>query len=318
MRKIIVMALSLALFPSALLAASRQAHSISGPGYIPQRVYDSREKEFTDFETMLARLAQADVVFVGEQHDDFATHRLEFALLEGIARRRSAVTVALEMFERDTQKMVDDYMAGRISEEAFLKQSRPWPNYATDYRPLVEFAKAKGWRVIAANIPRRYASQVARGGLSVLDALPANEKSWIARQINCPHDDYFKRFVETVGSHPGSGSDNKSEAEQKAAMDRFYHAQCVKDETMAESVAEAHAATSGSKPLIIHYNGAFHSDYRLGTASRAKQRLPKSRIVVVSMVPVENLDNIDAGDYRKRADYVVFTLKPSKDQGSKP
>jgi uncharacterized iron-regulated protein len=318
MRKILIIVLSLALFPSALLAASRQAHSTSGPGYIPQRVYDSRDKEFTDFETMLARLAQADVVFVGEQHDDFATHRLEAALLEGIARRRSSVIVALEMFERDTQKTLDDYLAGRITEAEFLKNSRPWPNYATDYRPLVEFAKAKGWRVVAANIPRRYASQVARGGLQILDAVPANEKPWIARQINCPRDDYYKRFVETVGSHPGSGGDSKSEAEQKAMMDRFYHAQCIKDETMAESVAEAQASTDQSKPLIIHYNGSFHSDYKLGTAARAKQRMPKARIAVVSMVPVENLDNIDAGDYRKRADYIVFTLRPPKDQSNKP
>lgn len=304
--------------PLILLASSPQAHSTSGPAYIPQRVYDSRDKRFTDFEAMLARLAQADIVFVGEQHDDYATHRLELALLEGIARRRSSVTVSLEMFERDTQKTLDDYLAGRITEEEFLKQSRPWPNYARDYRPLVELAKSKGWRVVAGNIPRRYASQVARTGLSALDAVPEAEKSWIARQINCPRDDYYKRFVETMRSHSGAAGEGKSESEQKATMDRFYHAQCVKDETMAESIAQSFDSTSGSKPLVVHFNGAFHSDYRLGAAERAKQRLPKSKVVIISMVPVENLDSIDADQYRKRADYVVFTLKPPKNHGSKP
>ena len=95
---------------------------------------------------MLAAIARADVVFVGEQHDDPNTHRLERALLEGIARRRSDVVVSLEMFERDVQKRLDDYLAGRVTEEDFLKEARPWPRYATDYRPLVEFAKRTNGR----------------------------------------------------------------------------------------------------------------------------------------------------------------------------
>ncbi|HEY7546553.1 MAG TPA: ChaN family lipoprotein, partial [Blastocatellia bacterium] len=83
-------------------------------------------------------------------------------------------------------------------------------------------------------------------------------------------------------------------------------AQCVKDDTMAESVAAA--GTAEPRPLIVHFNGAFHSDYRLGTAARAKKRLPKSRIQVVSIVPVDDLDNLKTDDYRKRGDFIVFTL----------
>src|SRR5262245_63222008 len=105
------------------------------PGYIPQRVYDSNEKRYGDFESMLLELSRSDVVFVGEQHDDPATHRLERAILEGLARRRSNILVALEMFERDVQPSLDDYLAGRMSEEEFLNSSRPWPRYAIDYRP---------------------------------------------------------------------------------------------------------------------------------------------------------------------------------------
>src|SRR5438045_3390024 len=157
-------ALLLLLFLPLTALAVMQHGSNAGPSYIPQRVYHSDDKRFTDFEAMLAELARADVVFVGEQHDDPATHRLELAMLEGMIRRRAAVVVALEMFERDVQPQLDDYLAGRISEEEFLKAARPWPNYASDYRPLIEFARVHGWRVIAGNVPRRYASQVAKTG----------------------------------------------------------------------------------------------------------------------------------------------------------
>ncbi|MBS1809936.1 MAG: ChaN family lipoprotein [Acidobacteria bacterium] len=293
------------LFPLLLGAASLAQTESS---YVPHRVFDSKEKRFSDFEAMVADLSRADVVFIGEQHDDPGTHRLEIAILEGIARRRSNVIVALEMFERDVQQHVDDYLAGKIPEQDFLKNSRPWPRYATDYKPLIEFAKAKGWKVVAGNVPRRYASQVGKSGLSAAEKLPEAERGLLAKQFSCPSDDYFKRFTEAMGGHPG---DSKEAPKMDPAMvERMYQAQCVKDETMAESIASA--ATAAPNSLVIHYNGAFHSDFRLGTAARTKQRLPKANIKVVSALPVENLDAANADKDRKRGDYLLFTLRPPK------
>ena len=113
------------------------------PSYVPERVYDTRRNAFGDFEAMLAELAQADAVFVGEQHDDPNTHRLELAILEGLARRRSGVIVSLEMFERDVQEPLGHFLMDHLTEDEFLKVSRPWPRYATDYKPLLGFAIGK-------------------------------------------------------------------------------------------------------------------------------------------------------------------------------
>jgi uncharacterized iron-regulated protein len=289
-----------------------------GSGYIPQRVYDSNQRRFSDFEAMLADLALADVVFVGEQHDDPATHRLERAMLEGLARRQPNIIVAMEMFERDVQQRLDEYTTGRLSEEDFLKSSRPWPRYSTDYRPLVEFARAHGWRVVASNVPRRFASQVSKQGLEAIDAVPSTERKLIASQIQCPFDDYFTLFTQTMKNHQGTGGDEPDEqqrAHQRSLIERFYFAQCVKDETMAESIAgllNPHSSASGSaseRSLIIHFNGSFHSDYRLGAAARASRRLPKSAIKVVTVIPVQNLDTINADEYSKRGDFIIFSLR---------
>jgi uncharacterized iron-regulated protein len=287
--------------------ASTQAAQVSECGYTPHRVFNSADGTFGDFEMTMADLAKADVVFVGEEHDDPATHRLELAILEGLSRRRRSIIVTMEMFERDTQAAVDDYLAGRINESEFVKLSRPWPNYATDYRPLVEFARMKGWHVIAANVPRKYASQVARGGSSVLDTLPQAERDLVAVEVTAPQDDYFKRFAEAMGAHPIGTGGNTSEPERQM-MERYYLAQCVKDDTMAESIARAYNRSMEPKPLIVHFNGAFHSDYRLGTVARVHTRLKKARVAVVSIVPQEQLDSIEAADYRERGDYIVFAL----------
>ncbi len=320
--------LAVIVLSSSLVIALAQRFSHSGSGYIPHRVYKSDDNRFSDFEAMLAEIARADVAFVGEQHDDPATHRIERAILEGVARRRGNVIVALEMFERDTQPALDEYLAGRMNEEDFLSASRPWPRYVTDYRPLVEFARVHGWRVVASNAPRRIAAQVSRDGLAAARSASEAEPKLVASEFSCPRDNYFKRFAEAMGNgHPGahhSGRDEKQtdkelEEERQAALDRFYYAQCVKDETMAESITNALGApemrsNGQSGPLVIHFNGAFHSDYRQGAASRAIRRAPKSNVKVISVVPVENLDAINVDEYRKRGDYVIFTLKPPAPQ----
>ena len=190
--------------------------------------------------------------------------------------------------------------------------SRPWPNYDTDYRPLVEFARLKGWHVIAADVPRKYASEVARGGISVLDKLPPAERDLVAGEISAPKDDYFKRFAEAMGAHPVGTGGNNSGLEEREMMERFYLAQCVKDDTMAESIARAYNTSIEPKPLIVHFNGGFHSDYRLGTAARVRTRLEQARVAVVSIVPQEQLDSLEAAEYRERGDYIVFALHQTR------
>src|SRR6516165_9095759 len=187
-------------------------HPQSTSSYVPQRVYDTHQKAFGDFETMLADLARADVIFLGEQHDDPNTHRLELAVLEGLARRRVPLVLALEMFERDVQPVVDQYLAGTITEEQFLAGSRPWPRYATDYRPLIEFAKAHQIPVIASDVPRRIASDVSKTGLSALDGLGA-DRALAARDVHCPTSGaYYERFIEAMsgGGHPPTAGDAAS------------------------------------------------------------------------------------------------------------
>jgi uncharacterized iron-regulated protein len=290
--------------------ASASPSARAAAGYVPERVYETRRKAFGDFETMLADLARADVVLVGEQHDDPNTHRLESAILEGLHRRSVALTVSLEMFERDVQAVLDDFLTGTVSEDQFLKASRPWPRYATDYQPIVEMARARGWRVIASNVPRRHASAVAKGGLTAIDSLSAPERAQVARDLQCPLDSYFERFAETMNSHPAPGSEKLSAEERAATTERYYFAQCVKDETMAEAIAGAFERQQGRPGTIVHYNGAFHSDFGTGVAERVRRRLPGRRVAIVSILPVGDIDTVaPKGDDLERAEYLVYTVR---------
>ena len=290
--------------------------------YTPHRVYDTHHKQFIDFEAFVSGLTGADLVFVGEEHDDPATHRMELALLEGIARQRDSVVLALEMFERDVQPLLNRYLTGAVPEDSLLAHGRPWKNYRTDYRPLIELARGRSWPVLASNVPRPMASLVARAGLSALDTLSAEARRNGAERLGCPEDSYYDRFVKSMGDLSAHGPPSPPPANgptesPKARIGRLYEAQCLKDETMGESVAAAWRPGR----LIVHYNGSFHSDFREGTVTRAERRLRQAggrKVLVVTAVPVADLDLLkpDKKD-RKRADYLLYVLGPAKPDSAK-
>lgn len=260
------------------------------------------------FPALVQRALAADVVFFGENHDDPETHRVELGLLDAIGRSGRPVILSLEMFERDAQSLLNDYLANRITEADFLAKSRPWDRYVTDYRPMVELAKANGWPVVASNIPRPMASAVGRKGLAALDTLTPAERSWAARDIQCPEDAYRARFMETMRGHSSGGAAaSAADTLPTAAANRFYFAQCIKDETMAESIVEARRRSPNA--IIVHYDGAFHSDYRQGTVDRVRRRSPDLRMLVITAVPVIDLTTATLTGHAGRADYIVFTKR---------
>lgn len=146
------------------------------------------------------------MVFFGEQHDGPETHRAELETFDAIGQLGRPVILSLEIFERDVQPVLNDYLAGRITEFDSLARTRPWPRYTTDYRRLVELAHANHWPVIASDVPRPLASVVGRKGLAALDTLSAAERLTAARENVCPMDDNHARFMDEMYAHStGSG-----------------------------------------------------------------------------------------------------------------
>jgi uncharacterized iron-regulated protein len=211
----------------------------------------------------VAELSRADVVVVGEQHRRPQSHAAELSLVQQLYALRPHLVLSLEMFERDTQVFLDAYLAGNMDESTFLVHARPWPNYASDYRPLVEFAKAHHLPVLAANVPQPIAALVAHAGLASLATLPPHEQAWCARHVTVGDDAYRQAFAAAMGGNPHGGD-----------IGHFFEAQCLRDDTMAETIADALERAGPTPPLIVHVTGAFHMQNDLGTVQRLRWRLP--------------------------------------------
>jgi uncharacterized iron-regulated protein len=266
------------------------------------KVFDSKGNEQT-LDQIIEKIQSVDVVFLGEQHDDAVTHHLQKKILQLSFEKYGSqrqILLSMEMFERDVQTILDEYLSNLITEEKFLSDSRPWGNYKTDYRPLVEFAKANKIPVIAANAPRRYANLVSRQGKDALTKLSDEAKKWIAPlPYSSPSEAYSKKFLSLVGdTHNLKMSDT---------VLKMLEAQNLWDATMAFSIAEVLEKSTKQKPLIIHLNGSFHSANRLGIPEHLTKYLPKVKYLVVTFYREENFQKFDNQKHLDAGDFVVLT-----------
>lgn len=244
-----------------------------------------------------------DLIFFGEKHDDPITHKLEWELFKKLIKLDKAWQLSLEMFERDVQDYLNDYLSGKINEEEFLKNARPWPNYKTDYRPLIELAKLNKQFVLASNVPRRYAAMIAKFGENALSNISDDEKKWIAKKSFVLIDKYFINFKRVMSTNMGMMIHKKH---KKGMLLNVYRAQCLKDDTMAESIVNYLKSNPDKK--LIHYNGSFHSDFYLGTVKRVMIRFLDCKIKTITAIPVNKLPNRLNNSDIKKADYIIYTI----------
>lgn len=262
------------------------------------RVFDSNG-EPSSLEKIIEAAGQVDVVFLGEQHDDAVGHYLENEIFQRVFNRygkERKVALSLEMFERDEQIVVDEYLKGLITEKKFLDDSRPWGNYKTDYRPLVEFAKANKLDVIAANAPRRYVNMVSRNGRSSVDQLSKDAKAWLAPlPYSEASEAYAKKFTALMG-----GSNEAS-----MGIKNILDSQSLWDATMADSMAKY--LKQNKKALIVQLNGSFHSESRLGTVEHLLRYRPKTKVIVVTMRYEDDFHTFDKHKDTNIGDFIILT-----------
>jgi uncharacterized iron-regulated protein/predicted esterase len=267
---------------------------------------DGRTGESIALDELFDRLARADVVFLGETHIDETTHRLELAAYEALlARRAGRVVLALEFFERDVQPALDAYLAGAIDEPTFLSKARPWSNYASAYRPLIEHAKSHKGPVVASNFPAPLRKSVATDGIAALAQLSGDRKRDAPAALLPETPAYWRRVDNATRSHAGMMG-------AAAAPDdsRLLDTQCLWDNAMGESCARALDEHPGA--LVLHMNGGFHSAYWDGSVRQLRLRKPDARVLTVAIDPVDHPASADIRGVPS-ADYVVFVESRAKD-----
>ncbi len=220
---------------------------------------------------MLTVAADARIVYVGETHDNPASHRLELTVLKGLAERSPGrLALGMEMFSRSQQPVLDRWVRGELSEKTFLKESRwfeTWGQNFAYYRELLNFARDRQIPVIALNAEKSLVRAVRS---KPLDQLSEAERAQLP--VMDLTDPYQRGLVTAILGDPKSHGG--------MLLDGFINAQTVWDETMAESVANYLQSPAGQENRMLVVAGGNHIRNGFGIPRRVFRRLPTSYLLI--------------------------------------
>jgi uncharacterized iron-regulated protein len=259
-------ALSLGLF--LLCSSAATAQPTANPQ--PQQTYTNKE--------ILQQLVKAKVVYLGETHDSAEDHQAQLAIIREMQRQNRKIAIAMEMFQRPFQSAIDNYLAGKLTQEQLVEQTEydrrwrfPWESYA----PILRFAKENQLPVLALNTPSEVTRKVASQGL---ESLTAEEKKHIPpiSEIRTDNAEYRQLLLEVFQQHQKAAQGNST------AFERFLQAQVLWDETMAEKIAEFVKANPDYQVVVLAGKG--HIIYGYGIPSRVERRLGVGNVKARSVV----------------------------------
>jgi uncharacterized iron-regulated protein len=239
-------ALALSLVSCALGSGTERAEASANPD---EQFWQSIEK--------------ADVVYVGEIHDDPAHHQYELQLVRGLLKRKMKFAIGWEMFDKTQQGAMDSWASHAISLEAMLARTdfqEHWGIYSPVYKQILSVAGHANVPNLALNAPPELPRKIAHG-----EPLTSEERAMIPSGFVATKQGY-RNFVTMMGDHPGM-----NETDQR----RFFDAQNVWDQTMASRILEFKDREPGI-PLIVftgrgHVSGGYGIPFYVRQKGKLKQ-----------------------------------------------
>jgi uncharacterized iron-regulated protein len=257
----------------------------------PGQIVDLSSGKVIGFEELIANLSSKDLIFVGEAHDNPDHHLIQIQILQAVANRSPSLTMGMEFFQKHQQPILDRYVQGEITEKEFLEAvdwKQTWGFDYHLYRPLMQFARERKYRVLAINAPNSVVRKVARTGLKSLDP---SERDQLPKDIDLNQERHRSFLQEIYDEHP---------PRDLKEFEFFYEAQCVWEEAMAGNLAEHLASGKGR---LIAFTGNGHIVNKFGIPDRTVRRVPASMATVMPY-PLNGKETVD----RASADYVWFTF----------
>jgi uncharacterized iron-regulated protein len=220
---------------------------------------------------IIKQLETANVVYLGETHDRESDHQQQLAIIRALFKHRSKLAIGMEMFQRPAQPILDRYLAGKITATELRRQTefdQRWGFRWEYYLPILEFAKANRLPMIALNTPTEITRKAAKQGL---ESLTQAELQYIppVAEIDRSNAKYKQMILGNYQQHMGIASISSK------SFDRFYTAQLLWDETMAERTANFVKQNPDYQTIVLA--GSSHIIYGYGIPDRVMRRSVKSK-----------------------------------------
>lgn len=261
-------------------------------------IYDLENKRMIDEAGLIERLSGKRLIFIGEYHQHDELHRRQLKIISGLFERNKKLAIGLEVFDRSRQTLLDDWTAGKLTEEEFHKMVLgEILNFATFsvYYPILDWARKNKVTLIALNAPRSVTGKIAKSGMG---GLTDDDKKWIASDVVVGPEEYKNRVIGVFKGHGMHGGSFN--------LDNFFTAQVVWDETMAETLVEFFWSNPSADLTVVSIMGNEHVFRGHGVPSRVarRQAVPTATIIM----PYIEEDEV----YTSREADFIWTAKPEK------
>ncbi|KAB8330689.1 ChaN family lipoprotein [Scytonema tolypothrichoides VB-61278] len=254
---------------------------------------------FPSFPQIILEIKKVNIVYLGEVHDNSEDHKKQLDIIQELYNQNPKIAIAMEMFQRPYQGVVNQYLAGRLTEEELVKKSEyekrwgfPWENYA----PILKFAKEKQLSVIALNTPSEISRKVAQQGL---EGLTLSEQKLIPplSEIKTDNEEYRQSLQSVFQQHQAANHANSADVEN------FFQAQVLWDETMAEGIAKFVKSHPNYQVIVLAGRG--HIIYGYGIPDRVARRLKNDKFIQRSIL-LSRPDEPTTRKNKRIADFILF------------
>ncbi len=254
----------LAVLTALILVAG--SGSVAAHPHPDVQLYDLKTRELLSESQSIQRLSEARMVLVGEHHDNTAHHQAQLKVIETLHKAGRKVVVGLEMFRKDSQLALDQWIGGQTSEKAFKPIYLNNWNFEWElYGPIFNYARENRIPMVGLNVSRKITAQVAYKGFDSLDEDQRGSLEGITCNVTQEYRDFIGR---AYGAH-GHGNMN---------FERFCEAQLVWDTAMAVYAIEYLKDHPDSAMVILAGSGHVR---KLGIPAQLDKRVSWPYAVVL-------------------------------------
>jgi uncharacterized iron-regulated protein len=251
-------------------------------GWKPVAIDGNKQISFPE---LMQRLQTKRVVFVGETHDRYDHHMNQLLILRSMQKQNPNIGIGVEWFQQQYQPILNNYLAGKISEDELLAQTDYYNRWRYDFRmlrPILEYAKANNIPVIALNAPAELTSKV---GMQGLDSLSKEERAQLPAEITPAQGSYLNKLRQVFADH----------AHGHGQFENFAMVQRIWDETMANNIVKFLQANEQARMVV--FAGSGHVSAKAAIPNDLSRRLPKVTKATIHSVDVRERLNDDV-DYQ--------------------
>ncbi len=258
-------------YPPATVASDDIYHLPTGLKMTPDQVVEM--------------IAGDRVIYVGEMHNNVHAHRVQLQIIKALQQRfPGSVAIGMEMFRESQQAVLDRWTKGELSEPEFLKESRWYENWSSDfgyYRDILVFARENRLDVIGLK-PSEEQERLVR--MTDWADLTPVEKALLP-QIG-EEDPYQRASIDAIfaGHKPTEGM-----------LKAFRRIQTLWEETMAQHAAGYLTGPAGQGKHLVVIAGAGHLEYGFGIPKKVLRRLAVPYAIIITQaiaIPEEKREQL--------------------------